>query len=95
MVGGARKAIVLLPVDVNRPDLQQRLQHIRELQVRVAAETSCAVVVQTAGDEGRFEVAGQPTRLPDGFHMSERGAQIVWDRIQAQVWRLLEARAAR
>ncbi|MEY4548903.1 MAG: hypothetical protein RL685_5098 [Pseudomonadota bacterium] len=92
---GARKAIVLLPVDVNRPDLQQRLQRIRELQARVAAETSCATVVQTAGDEGRFEVAGQATRLPDGYHMSERGAQIVWDRIQAQVWQLLEARATR
>jgi hypothetical protein len=89
---GARKAIVLLPVDVQSPELQQRLRRIRELQSRVAAQTSCAVVVQTAGDEGRFEVAGQPTRLPDGYHMSERGAQIVWERIQARVWQLLEAR---
>jgi hypothetical protein len=88
---GARKAIVLLPVDVNRPELQQRLRRIRELQVRVAAQTSCAVVVQTAGDEGHFEVAGQPTRLPDGYHMSERGAQIVWERIQARIWQLLES----
>lgn len=90
---GARKAIVLLPVDVNRPELQQRLRRIRELQSRVAAETSCAVVVQTAGDEGRFEVAGQPIRLPDGYHMSQRGAQIVWDRIQSRVWQLLGASA--
>jgi hypothetical protein len=90
---GARKAIVLLPVDVKVPELQMRLRRIRELQARVAAETSCAVVVQTAGDEGRFEVAGQPTRLPDGYHMSERGAQIVWERIQARVWQLLESGA--
>jgi hypothetical protein len=90
---GARKAIVLLPVDVNRPELQQRLQRIREIQVKAAAETSCAAVVQTAGDEGRFEVAGLPTRLPDGYHMSERGAQLVWDRIEAHVSRLLEAGA--
>ncbi len=92
---GARKAIVLLPVDVARPELQQRLKRIRELQSRVAAETSCAVVVHTSGDEGRFEVAGQPIRLPDGYHMSQRGAQIVWERIRARVWQLLEARAVR
>jgi hypothetical protein len=90
---GARKAIVLLPVDVNRPDLQERLRRIREIQVRAAAETRCAVVVQTAGDEGHFEVAGSPTRLPDGFHMSERGAQIVWGRIEAQVLQLLASNA--
>ncbi|MEO8177848.1 MAG: GDSL-type esterase/lipase family protein [Deltaproteobacteria bacterium] len=91
---GVRKAIVLLPVDVNRPDLQQRLQRIREIQARAAAETRCAVVVQTAGDAGHFEVAGSPTRLPDGFHMSERGARIVWGRIEAQVLQLLASSAA-
>jgi hypothetical protein len=87
---GARHAIVLLPVDVNRPDLQRRLVRIRELWARAAAETSCAKVVRTAGDEGHFEAEGLPTRLPDGFHMSARGAQIVWKRIEPRVARLLQ-----
>jgi hypothetical protein len=86
---GAQRAIVLLPVDVSRPDLQQRLVRIRELQARAAAETSCAVAVQTAGDAGHFEAEGVPTRLPDGFHMSARGAQIVWERIEPRVAGLL------
>ena len=88
---GARQAIVLLPVDVNRADLQSRLVRIRALQAQAAAETTCAQVVQTAGDEGHFEVEGLPTRLPDGFHMSARGAQIVWKRIEPRVARLLLA----
>jgi hypothetical protein len=88
---GARHAFVLLPVDVNVPDLQSRLHRIRALQARAAAETSCAVAAQTAGDAGHFDVEGVPTRLPDGYHMSSRGAQIVWERVQPQVTRLLDS----
>lgn len=84
---------MLLPVDVNRPDLQQRLERIRELQTQAAAETRCAVTVRTAGDAGRFEVGGVPLRLPDGFHMSAPGAQIVWRRIEPQLLQLLETDA--
>ncbi len=91
---GARRAVVLLPVDVNHPDLQQRLARIRDLQVQAASSTSCAVTVQTAGDEGQFELAGVQKRLPDGFHMSSLGAQIVWERIQPQVVHLLGPDAA-
>lgn len=92
---GARRAVVLLPVDVNRPDLQRRLDRIRELQTRAAAETRCAVAVRTAGDEGRFQIDGVSMRLPDGFHMSARGAEIVWERIETQVLQLLEPSAPR
>jgi hypothetical protein len=88
---GARRAFVLLPVDVNRPELQRRLERVRELQMQAAAATECAVAVRTAGDAGRFEVAGVPLRLPDGFHMSPPGAQIVWERIESQL--LLETGA--
>jgi lysophospholipase L1-like esterase len=88
---GARRAVVLLPVDVTSSDLQRRLDHIRELQIGAAAETSCAVTVSTAGDAGQFETAGAPKRMPDGYHMSAQGAQIVWDRVEAEVLRLLEA----
>jgi hypothetical protein len=90
---GARRAVVLLPVDVNQPELQHRLERIRQLQVQAATEASCGVAVRTAGDEGRFEVAGVPTRLRDGFHMSPLGAQIVWERIERQVLALLQADA--
>jgi hypothetical protein len=86
---GARRAVVLLPVDVDRPDMQRRLERVRELQVQAAAGTSCAVVVSTAGDAGQFDAGGTPKRLPDGFHMSARGAQIVWSRIEPTVVQLL------
>jgi lysophospholipase L1-like esterase len=92
---GARRALVLLPVDVNRPGMQRRLERIRDLQARAAAETSCAVAVATAGDAGQFAEDGIPKRLPDGYHMSTRGARIVWQRIEPQVVRLLEANAQR
>jgi hypothetical protein len=88
---GARRAVVLLPVDVDRPEMQRRLDRVRELQVRAAASTSCAVTVSTAGDEGRFDAHGTPKRLPDGYHMSARGAQVVWDRIEPTVVQLLAA----
>ena len=87
---GARRAVVILPVDVELPDMQRRLDRVRALQIRAAASTSCAVVVSTAGDEGHFEAGGTPKRLPDGFHMSPRGAQIVWGRIEPRVTQLLE-----
>lgn len=86
---GARRAIVILPIDVNRPELQQRLHRIRDVQERAASITTCAVTVQTAGDLGQFEVAGAHKRMRDGFHMSALGAQIVWERIQPEVSSLL------
>jgi hypothetical protein len=86
---GARRAIVILPIDVNRPDLQQRLYRIRDVQERAASITTCAVTVQTAGDAGEFELDGAQKRQPDGFHMSKLGAQIVWDRILPKVLSLL------
>ena len=86
---GARRAIVILPIDVNRPDLQQRLHRIRDVQERAASITTCAVTLETAGDLGDFELEGVQKRLPDGFHMSALGAQIVWDRILPKVLGLL------
>lgn len=88
---GAQRAIVLLPVDVDRPELQERLLHIRELQVQAVAATTCAVAVQTAGDAGQFELAGEPTRLPDGFHMTALGARALWERIEPEVLQLLDS----
>jgi hypothetical protein len=86
---GARRAIVLLPVDVTRSQLQQRLQRIRELQVEAASRSSCATVLSTAGDAGEFEVGGVAKRQPDGFHLSQFGANVVWGRVRGLVLALL------
>jgi lysophospholipase L1-like esterase len=88
---GAHRTIVLLPVDVQRDRLQQRLKRIRELQARAAAASSCAVAVSTEGDMGRFEVAGVAKRKRDGLHLSPLGASAVWRRIEAQALRLVGA----
>lgn len=82
---GTRRALVLLPVDVQPADMQRRLDRVRELQTQAAARTTCAVVVATAGDEGHFDAPGTPKRLPDGYHMTPRGARIVWERIEPRV----------
>lgn len=86
---GARHAVVILPIDVDRPDLQERLHRIRDVQERAASITTCAVTVETAGDLGDFEVEGVHKRQRDGFHMSALGAQIVWERIAPKVLSLL------
>jgi hypothetical protein len=90
---GAKRAIVLLPVDVNRSELQRRLQRIRELQVQAASRSSCATVLSTAGDAGQFEVGGVAKRQPDGFHLSSFGATVVWDRVRGHVLGLLSLSA--
>lgn len=87
---GARRALVLLPVDVNLPELQRNLTRIRALQVHAAAATTCAVAVQTMGDAGQFTVEGLPKRRPDGFHMTALGAQLVWERVRPEVTRWLQ-----
>ncbi len=90
---GARRAILLLPVDVKRPRLQRRLERIRKLLTQAASASSCAVSVPTAGDLGQFGL-GAALRREDGFHMSPLGAQLVWRRIRGQALRLLEPRTS-
>jgi hypothetical protein len=80
---GAKRAIVLLPVDVNRTELQRQ----------AANRSSCATVLSTAGDAGQFEVGGVAKRLPDGFHLSQFGASVVWDRVRGHVLGLLSLSA--
>jgi hypothetical protein len=78
---GVKRTIVLLPVSVPKPRLERRLQRIRKLQRQAAERVSCATAISTAGDKGRFVVGGDPTRLPDGFHMTTLGARLVWERV--------------
>jgi hypothetical protein len=92
---GAQRALVLLPVDVKRERLQNRLNRIRALQAEAASDSSCAVALSTTGDVGRFEVSGVAMRRPDGFHMSPKGAQVVWERIREDALRLVESRKVR
>jgi hypothetical protein len=92
---GAQRAVVLLPVDVKRERLQSRLNRIRALQAEAASDSSCAVALSTTGDVGRFEVSGVAMRRPDGFHMSPKGAQVVWERIRDEALRLVQSRKAR
>jgi len=92
---GAQRALVLLPVDVKRERLQSRLKRIRALQAEAASDSSCGVALSTTGDVDRFEVNGVSMRRPDGFHMSPKGAQVVWERIQDQALSLVETRKKR
>jgi hypothetical protein len=41
------------------------------------------------GDDGHFELAGEPLRAPDGVHMNRSGAHVVWSRVRSQVLRTL------
>jgi hypothetical protein len=90
---GAGRALMVLPVDVGRPRLQRRLQRVRALQAQAAQQTSCGVALPTAGDEARL-VASRRSRIrhPDGFHMTEKGAKLVWERIRGAAWSALSPR---
>jgi hypothetical protein len=89
---GARRVILLLPVDVVPERLQRRLDRIREIQARAAHGSSCGKAVRTGGDWGRFNAGGFATRSRDGFHMTAHGARVVWERIRAAALRGLVAR---
>jgi hypothetical protein len=90
---GARRAIVILPVDVRRGRLQRRLKRIRALQAQAAASSTCGVALATGGDEGRYVVNGTPLRQRDGFHLTPAGATVVWKRIRAKALRAIGGRA--
>ena len=81
---GARHAFMVLPVDVKRARLQQRLDRIRKLQARAVARTSCGVALVTKGDEHSFGDDESPLRRRDGFHLTQQGAEVVWQRIRAK-----------
>jgi hypothetical protein len=92
---GASRVVVLLPVDVARPRLQRRLHRIRKLQARGAAASSCGEAIRTGGDAGRFVRGGSSLRSRDGFHMTPKGARVVWNRIRNRALRRRTSRAER
>jgi len=81
---GARHAFLVLPVDVKRARLQQRLERIRKLQARAVTGTSCGVALVTKGDVQSFSDDESPLRRRDGFHLTQQGAEVVWERIRAK-----------
>lgn len=91
---GARRALMVLPVDVKRPRLQRRLHRIRSLQAQAAQQTSCGVALPTGGDEALLAASGRSQiRHRDGFHMTAKGAKRVWERIRGAAQRALQPRA--
>ncbi len=86
---GAERAIVLLPIEIEKPSLERKMKRIRRLQAQAAQETSCAVAVSTAGERGHFSRAGKALRRRDGVHMSIPGAQLVWSRTWQRIQPLL------
>jgi hypothetical protein len=90
---GARRAFMVLPVDVKRARLQQRLERIRKLQARAVARTSCGVALVTKGDEHSFSDEESPLRRRDGFHLTQQGAEVVWERIRAKTVAALRQRS--
>lgn len=86
---GAQRAIVLLPIEIDKPSLERKMRRIRQLQAQAAQQTSCAAAVSTAGERGHFSRGGKALRRRDGVHMSIPGAQVVWSRAWQRVQPLL------
>jgi hypothetical protein len=86
---GAQRAIVLLPIEIDKPSLERKMRRIRRLQELAAQETSCATAVSTEVDGGRFSRNGKALRRRDGVHMSMEGARVLWGRVWPSVKPLL------
>lgn len=86
---GAKKVVVLPPVDVVSAKMDAKLERIRKLQIKGAKQASCGTAVETTGDRGRFTVDGEAMRAKDGIHMSPAGAARVWNRIEARVRKII------
>jgi hypothetical protein len=92
---GAPKVIVLTPVDVRWPSLQERLIRIRRLQIEGAQASTCGEVVSGSGDSiylGTPDEARQSRRARDGYHLTSVGGDIVWERIKYRVLRIFRGK---
>jgi hypothetical protein len=90
---GAKRAILLAPVDVTSATRQARLDRIRQVQAHAAALSGCGYYVPTSGDSAEFtQTSRQPLRTEDGYHMTRSGALRVWERVRPAVLSLIEIR---
>lgn len=86
---GAKKVIVLPPVDVVGDKMHTKLDRVRKAQIKGAKAASCGTAVETSGDRGKFTIDGKPMRAKDGIHMSPAGAARVWARIEPKLLKLI------
>lgn len=89
---GARRVVVLTPADVRWTGLQERLRRVRRAQILAVRKSRCGRAVSTSGDLAflRDPEPDEPSRrMPDGYHLSTPGAEIVWQRIAPHLLRLV------
>src|SRR5690606_20755690 len=89
---GARRVVVLPPVDVVGKKMQRRLERVRTLQERAAAGAKCARAVRTTGDATELESDAKRLRGPEGVHMTHAGAMRVWSRVGTRLLSVIASR---
>ncbi len=92
---GVPDVIMLTPADVRWRSLQERLVRIRRMQIQGVRDSACGHAMSSSGDSlFLFEQDERirPRRLKDGYHMTQYGAQVVFDRIKPRLLRLLRRR---
>lgn len=72
---GARKVIVVPPVDGDEAGHAARIRRVQRLQVAGTAGTRCGVVADPS------EVRLTAAEAGDGVHLSRHGARLVWESI--------------
>lgn len=87
---GVGRVVLMLPIDVRPKLLDRALRRIRAAQINAAARSQCGLAVATEGDAPRFALGKVKLRKRDGFHITKMGAQVVWNRIDPIVSRLLQ-----
>ncbi len=94
-MAGVPDVIMLTPADVRWRSLQARLVRIRRLQIQGARDSACGHAISSSGDSlflFEDDERIRPRRLKDGYHMTNYGAQVVFDRIRPRLMRLLRRR---
>lgn len=86
---GAKKVIVLPPVDVVGDTMHKKLDLVRKAQIKGAKAASCGTALETSGDRGKFTIDGKPMRAKDGIHMSPAGAARVWQRLEPKLMKMI------
>ena len=76
---GARRAVVILPADGERPGWAERIHRVQDAQAAGTRAARCGVVVDPRG------VPVREGSTVDGVHLSRTGSRAVWDRIGSAV----------
>lgn len=91
---GAKRVVVLPPVDVVGKKMQAKLERVRSLQESAAASSKCGQAVRTTGDAAALETEAKRLRTPEGVHMTHTGAARVWRRVSAPLLSLIGEKKA-